>query len=325
MRRLNSSLVVPLVAAILALLAVRVDAQTQVRVTTDQVNVWQPGFAVVATVAKAGDVFDVAGRQGNWVEVFLPGPAWQPRRTGFIAASRVEIMGAAAMPGRSEPPPPAPQERAPREPEPHPVPTPPSARAFPRAQTVRASAPKENVLRIFGEAGYGWFSANQSFAAVTGKSHGPWVGSGARYEIGRRYFVEGSVEHFRATGERVFVFDDVVYGLGIDDRVSVTPLMGSAGVQFVARRYTTYVGGGMGAYLLRETSDFANDEDNVSQAKAAFRGLLGMQWPIARRYSAGIEVQFTTVPDGLAGGAAQAFKESDLGGLQIRAKVLFGR
>lgn len=310
---------------VLALLVGRAEAQAQVRVNADQVNVWQPGFAVVATVARAGDVFDVAGRQGNWVEVFLPGPAWQPRRTGFIAASRVEPMGTPAVPGRTEPPPPPPRVRTPREPEPQSIPTRPTARAVPRAQAARPSASRANVLRVFGEAGYGWFSANQSFTAVTGKAHGPWLGGGARYELGTRYFVEGSLEHFRATGERVFVFDDVVYGLGIEDRVSVTPIMGTAGLQFAGRRYTTYVGGGIGAYLLRETSDFADDADDVRQTKAGFRGLLGVQWPIARRYSAGIEVQFTTVPDGLAGGVAEAFKESDLGGLQIRAKVLFGR
>ncbi len=311
--------------ALLALLVGRAEAQAQVRVTADHVNVWQPGFAVVATVAKAGDLFDVVGRQGNWVEVALPGPVWQPRRTGFITASRVEPVGAPAVPGRTEPPPPPPLVPAPREPEPQTVPTQPTARAVPRAQTARPSASRENVLRVFGEAGYGWFSASQSFTAVIGKAQGPWIGGGARYELGTRYFLEGSLEHFRATGERAFVFDDVVYGLGIEDRVSVTPIMGSAGLQFVGRRYTTYVGGGIGAYLLRETSDFADDTDNVSQTKAGFRGLLGVQWPVGKRYSAGVEVHFTTVPDGLTGGVAEAFKESDLGGLQIRAKVLFGR
>jgi len=295
----------------LALYPTAASAQARVRVTGDQTNIWRPGFTVVAAVAQAGDVLDVVRRQGNWYEVVIPSSELQRRQTGFIAVSRVEPVDGA--PG-SAPPPAAPRTAPPRSAE------------SPRQGTTSAPAPQASTgFSVFGLGGYGWFTANDSFSAVLGKSGGPWYGGGAQFRFNRRYFVEATAEHFQATGQRVFVFDKTVYPLGIEDKVSLTPLMAAGGIRIPGRSYTTYVGGGAGVYLVRETSDFADDSENVNDTKGAYRGLVGVEWPIARHMLAAFELQYTAVPNGLTGSVATAFDESDLGGFQIRARIAFGR
>ena len=311
------------ITVLLVLSASFVTAQSSIRVRVDHVNVWNRGFATVATVVGIGTILEVVARRGNWYEVVIPGPPWQPRTTGFIAVSSVETAEdgtpVPTTPGRDLPSPP--QNRSPQR---APAPTNPSRPAQPNSTTATSSN-QRSTLRLFGEVGYGWFNASQSFEAVLGNSGRPWFGGGVRYASGSGYFVEGSVERFQSEGERVFVVNDTVYKLGITDSLSITPLMGTGGYEFRARQLTTYVGGGVGAYLFRETSDFAEDSDNVSQTSAAYRVLGGVHWPIAKRYSAGLELQYTTVPDALTAGAAQAFDESNLGGLQLKARFAFGR
>jgi opacity protein-like surface antigen len=304
----HSTLRAALLTVLLALSAASAaTAQTSVRVTADHVTVWKSGFSTVATVVNTGTVLEVVARQGNWYEVVIPGPPWQPRQTGFISVTRVE-----AVEGGST----APQRTAPS-------PTPTPTRSASSASASAAS--RRATIQGFGEFGYGWFDASRSFEAVLGHSGGPWFGGGVRYESGTGYFVEGSVERFQGTGERVFVVDDEVFPLGIANTLSITPLMAAGGFAFRARRFTSYVGGGVGAYFLRESSDFADDSDNVSQTNAAYRVLGGVQWPIAKHYSVGVELQYTTVPDALSGGVAAAFDERNLGGLQLNARFGFGR
>ena len=294
----------------LALYPAPASAQARVRVTSNQTNIWRPGFTVVAAVAQSGDVLDVVRRQGNWYEVVIPSSELQRRQTGFIAVSRVEPIDGA--PGSAPP-------ASPRT-------APPRSAESPRQGTTSATAPQASTgFSVFGLGGYGWFTANDSFSAVLGKSGGPWYGGGAQFRFNRRYFVEATAEHFQATGQRVFVFEKNVYPLGIDDKVSLTPLMAAGGIRFPGPSYTTYVGGGAGAYLVRETSDFADDSENVKDTKAAYRGLVGVEWPIARHMLAALELQYTAVPNGLTGSVATAFDESDLGGFQIRARIAFGR
>ncbi len=173
--------------------------------------------------------------------------------------------------------------------------------------------------------GYGWFTADQTFEAVTGSSGGAWFGGGLRYDSARHYFIEGTVERYQATGERVFVFDDTVYQLGIENKVSITPLMVTAGYSIRTGRTTTYFGGGVGAYMFREAAEFTEEEEDVDQTSAAYRAVAGALWSIGSYAAAGVELQYDTVPNALEGGAAASFEESNLGGFHVVVKVLFGR
>lgn len=304
MRRVCRTLCACLVVlASFAWQAVPASAQQQVRVLTDQTMVWNPGFRSVATVVRAGTVFEVVSRQGDWFEVELPGGPDAPP-TGMIAVSRVEVIGGGSVPSAPSP------RRAPQR-----RPGAPAAR--------RPAAP--SPWYGFATLGYGRFTASDSVDAVTGSPFGLWYGAGARYQYRNGFFVEGAVEHYRKTGQRVFVFDGTVFPLGIDNRIAITPLMGTAGYTLRLGSLRPYVGGGAGAYLYRETSDAADDADNVREAHLAYRGLAGVQWPVGTGMAAGVEVVYTTVPDALAGGAAAAFNETDLGGIQVRGRLVFGR
>ena len=135
---------------------------------------------------------------------------------------------------------------------------------------------------------------------------------------------QGALERFQATGERVFVFENEVFKLGVENRITITPLMGTGGYTFRSGPLSTYLGAGAGVYQFRETSAFAESADNVKTNSAAYRGVLGVQWPVSRRLAAGIEVLYTAVPNALSGGVAEAFGEKDLGGVQVRGRLLFG-
>lgn len=304
-----------LVAALLLVLALPAiaAAQTQARVTADRVTIWRPGFIVVAATANTGDVFEVLRRVGNWYEVVLPSPPGQPRATGFIAVTRAQVIGGGAVPDSAPPAPP----------------TAPSAGGQTRASGQRPAAAtraaNRSAFRLVGQGGYGWFSADKTFEAVTGSSGGPWFGGGLRYDSAHHYFIEGTVERYQATGERVFVFEDTVYKLGIDNKVTITPLMVTGGYSIRAGRSTAYVGGGIGAYMLREVADFTEDSENVDETSLAYRVVAGSIWPLGRYVAAGVEFQFNTVPNALEGGTAAAFDESNLGGISIVGKLLFGR
>ena len=306
-----SSRLAAFAALLVILVASPLYAQTSVRVKSDLVPVWNPGFATIATTVSEGTVLESVGEQGNWFEVVVPGASQARRTTGFIAKSRVEVVsgtspaGSASQPARPETP------RGGRSSQTRPQPRP------------GAATP---TFRIFGEAGYGRFAARQTFDAVLGSPGGSWFGGGVMYQRRSGLFVQGGVEHFGATGERVFVLDGTVYPLGIADTVSLTPVMAGVGFRSRAgRRLSAYVGAGAGVYLLRETSEFADPADNVKQTNGAYRGFAGVELPLARHVAAALEVQYTTVPDALTGNTADAFDEHDLGGAQVKVKLLFGR
>ena len=82
------------------------------------------------------------------------------------------------------------------------------------------------------------------------------------------------------------------------------------------------MGGGAGWHLLREKSDFAEESDDVSDGFAGYHALGGVEFRRGRLATA-VEAQYTIVPDALNGGVAELFGEDNLGGFQIRLKLLF--
>jgi len=51
----------------------------------------------------------------------------------------------------------------------------------------------------------------------------------------------------------------------------------------------------------------------------------GVESHISPRVGTALEVQYTRVPNHLAGGLGDAFNEHDLGGVQVRIKLLVGK
>jgi hypothetical protein len=180
-------------------------------------------------------------------------------------------------------------------------------------------------IRGFGNVGYGWFEAHRGFNAVLAHPGGLWFGGGGEYHAKSGLFVQGWIERFRQTGERVFVFNGNVFKLGIADTITITPVAGTVGYRFSGGRGIPYVGGGAGRYFFSEKSAFADLSDNVNSQFTSYHVVAGVEWRGDDWFATAIEALYTHVPTDLATGALTAFGERSLGGVQVRVKILVGK
>ena len=91
---------------------------------------------------------------------------------------------------------------------------------------VTPAAPRRPFVAVRGVLGAGLthFISDKTFKAVFGDARGvTWLGAGQLLFRGGM-FAEVSVERFRRTGQRVFVFEGNVIPLGIADTVTITPI-----------------------------------------------------------------------------------------------------
>jgi hypothetical protein len=177
-----------------------------------------------------------------------------------------------------------------------------------------------------GQLGYQWFDAHRSFDAVLGEPGGVMFGGGVDLRIKDRLFVQGSIERFNRTGERVFVSGGSVFRLGVPDTVTIMPLAFTGGYRFPHRNAIFYAGGGIGRYFFREKSPLASSSENVEEQFASYHVLGGIEWRGDAWFSTAFEAQYTHVPDALGrSGVSAAFGEHNLGGAQVRLKIAVGR
>jgi hypothetical protein len=282
-----------------SLVATEAEAQVRLMVTEDQTTIWTSGFRGIATVVQSGTILIATERRGDWYEVLLPTPSPTLGTIGLIAVSQVKVLGPGDAPEG------APVTAAQKRPLPPAGPT--------------------TGVRGFGHLGYGHFTASDIFSAIFGNANAFWFGGGVDVRFARRWFIQGSIERFHETGERVFVFEDEVFPLGISDTVTVMPLTVTVGYRPGGPVVTPYVGGGIGRSFFWEESDFADPSENVSEGFTSYHALGGVEWRVARLFATAFEVQYTHVPNALDGGLAAAFDEHNLGGIQVRVKMLIGR
>ena len=196
------------------------------------------------------------------------------------------------------------------------------------ANVVNAQTPAIS-LRGFADVGLRSFTAADSFKAVLGTSTGPLFGGGV--EIAGRQGIFGSVRasRFTRTGERVFVFRDEVFGLGVPETITITPLELTVGYRFgQGRRVVPYGGGGVGWHRFSETSAFSEAAEEAHEQFVGYHVLGGVEIALSRWMAAAFEGQWAAVPNALGqdpNGVANAFGESDLGGAAVRVKLVFGR
>jgi hypothetical protein len=277
-------------------------AQTRVRVLNDRTTIWRRDSTLAATTVKAGTILEVVAQQPGWYVVLIPPEYGGSGETGLVAVSAVEVVS-------GSPPPPEPAGGSPAQ-----------------ASTRRVTNARAVEVFGMGEAGISAWLAHRTFDAVLGHSFGPIFGGGIEVHVHDRVFVEGGVEYFQKNGQRVFVSNGAAFGLGIRDTVRIIPVSVTVGYRHRYRTSTAYVGGGAGAYLYRETSDFADPSDNLDERFASYHALAGVEFGGRQAWRTAVEVQFTTVPSALGtNGAANAFDEHNLGGVQVRLKVLGGR
>jgi hypothetical protein len=320
-RRSFASLLAASVLA-MAISASSVYAQSQGRVVRDGTVIWRSDAAVVARTAPAGMILEITAQSDRWYEVVIPAPRGGRGERGLIAIGSVELVPGTPQPPvralRGSPPPPGPGSQ------------PGSQRPAPvgRQTPLRPAFVEPAVgVRGFGQAAFAQLNATKSFEAVLGDARGPLFGGGAQVRLRNGVFAQASWERFRQTGERVFVFEETVFPLGIPNTITITPIRISAGYRFHgARRAVPYLGGGFGSYRLQEEAAFAEPGDDVDERFSGYQVLGGVELRVSRWLASAFEVEYASVPDALGvGGVSEVFDEHDLGSIQVRVKVLIGR
>lgn len=182
--------------------------------------------------------------------------------------------------------------------------------------------------RVFGWGDWQQMTAKESFDAVTGSSSLSGVGGGAEVQrVWRGVFLRAAASQMKVAGERVFVFDDTVFPLGIPMDITMTPIELGAGWRFtpVAGRLVPYVGAGALWVKYEETSegDVASERVNETYPGAVVFG--GIDVSVWQFVSAGAEVAWRTATVKDPGGALAAFGEKNLGGVSVRVMVSIGR
>jgi opacity protein-like surface antigen len=294
---------------LLCIAAAPAAAQTvRVRVTAERATIWRPGFLTAATLVDRDTVLEVVGRRENWLEVVVPvtNPD-APRETGFIALAQV-VSISGTLPPR--------EALAPS--------GPPSPLGPPRLDRRRPSSPAVGV-RAFGDITLTSFTAADTFKAVFDTTTGTFFGGGVEVRFRDVAFVQGAFRRYRATGERVFVSDGDVFHLGVDNTLTLTPLDITVGARVPIGQIVPYAGAGIGSVRVQETSDFADEDDGTDARKASYHVVAGVEWKSRAPVAVAGEVGFTRVRNALAGNVADAFNEHDLGGVNLRIRILVGR
>jgi opacity protein-like surface antigen len=185
-------------------------------------------------------------------------------------------------------------------------------------------------VRGFFDVGTTTFTASKSFEAILGTPTGTVFGGGGEVVLPIGIFATVRASQFKKTGERVFVFEGETLPLGIDTTIRIRPFEVSGGYRFrgLEKRVVPYAGAGIGWHRYEETSEFAEDDENVDETFLGYHVLGGAEFRLTRWLAVSGEFQWTTVPDALGqdpNGVSAAFEETDLGGTAFRVRFVIGR
>jgi outer membrane protein W len=178
------------------------------------------------------------------------------------------------------------------------------------------------------------FAAVDTFNAVFGRSYDPFLGGGVQVVVQDHYVVELTASRFQRTGQRAFISGGQSYRLGIPLKATLTPLEVTGGYRFrLSPRIRPYIAAGVGTYLYKEESDFADPAAQPPargvDLDARHLGYIvngGAEFRLHRWVGVGADVQYTHVTGILGtGGVSQQAGENDLGGVAGRVKVIIGR
>lgn len=200
----------------------------------------------------------------------------------------------------------------------------PGTLAAPEPEPATHTRPR---VRAFADAGPEMFHAVDSFDAVFATTTGTRIGGGAAVALPWSLFADARLSRLRMTGERAFVFNGQRYPLGVKDTLTVMPLQITGGYRAgePGGRTVTYFGAGIGWYHIAEHGDFSAQGDDVSKTVRGYHVLGGGDIRLWRFIGAGGEVEWSTVNQGLAGtGLASALKDTNLGGVTVRARLVVG-
>lgn len=171
-------------------------------------------------------------------------------------------------------------------------------------------------------------AAADSFEAVTGSASVTTFGAGVQVtRVWRQLFVEIGAERGSLDGERVFVDGGTVERLGIPVTVTLTPLDVMAGWRFDGRRrLVPFVAAGVTSIGYRETSDFADSDENANERATGFVVVAGAEVRLRRLVHVRGDLRFRRA-GGVLGdrGVSREYGEQDLGGFGAAVRLVIGR
>jgi len=197
------------------------------------------------------------------------------------------------------------------------------------ALATPAAAQSPLAFRGFGTIAVEQQAAKDSFDAVTGSTTLTSFGAGVQVtNIWRRLFVEIGAERASLDGERVFVDGSTVERLGIPVEITVAPLDVMAGWRFGSGRgrLTPYAAAGLTSIGYSESSDFADNDENVDERASGVVLAAGVEVRLRRLIHLRGEMRFRQA-GGVLGdqGVSQEYGEKNLGGFGAAFKVVLGR
>lgn len=248
----------------------------------------------------------------EWIQITF-NDAQFGRRTGWVQQKYVRLS--AAQPADDARPPAS---------------VPPSS--TPSSQQNRAKDPTVRAplgVRGFGIVGFDKMSASESFKAITGEDTVVPFGGGVQItNVWQGLFVEGALEQVTRDGERVFVgAENEVFPLEIPLEIKMRTVDVVVGWRSApAGGVMSYGGGGVSFLNYDETSDFSEDDENLSENYTGFVLMGGVEYSATRWVHIRGEVRYRRFNDALGvGGVSEVFDETSLGGFGVALKIAVGR
>lgn len=300
-RRLTAGAAVTLVFLLVG--AAAAAAQEAVKVTANRapLRAGPSSASGAVTYFQPGTTLQVLEVRGGWYRVREP----KTRLEGFIMAALVEPApaGATARPG--------------------------AGRSLPAAPIKPKAPPKPPMgVRAVADVGAVWFTASESFEAVTGSNRRTQYGGGLQaVNLWKGLFAEAIVGRSRLTGSRIVYYQGLTYDLGVPVTITFTPVEAGLGWRTALGRHVhSYVGGGVTLMRYQEASDFAADGENVDESHAGYYACAGLEFSLTKWLHLRGEARFTSLPNAIGrAGVSKDFDDTNLGGLGAAVKLAIGR
>lgn len=193
---------------------------------------------------------------------------------------------------------------------------------------AKPKVPRKPIgFEVFGAFDLEAKAASNAFETVTGSAWMFGYGGGANItNIWRELFIRGALTFAGTSGERSNVVDGEPIETGFPVDIAQRTIEIGVGWRFAAKnpKLVYYVGGGLVFLAHRETSDFAEGEENVDETLNGFYAMGGLHYLFNPKVFLGVEGQWRTIgaPEPLGGAMAQ-FAEDNMGGFVARVMIGF--
>jgi opacity protein-like surface antigen len=193
--------------------------------------------------------------------------------------------------------------------------------------TAAVPAAAQGDISLYGTYASTAFAASETFKAVSGTASHSGFGVGlVENRLWRGVFVDLGMSQTKVDGERVFIDEGAIYKLGIPLQVKLTAIDLAAGWRLTRGRFSPFVGAGVSSVSYKETADFSEDGDNVSQRKNGPLVLAGLDVAITKWIHVGGEARYRAIKGVLgSGGVSEAYGENQLGGVSAAVRLSLGR